>query len=346
MHLPCILGRVVCLCFAPGTCLPPVLWVPLAMWLWPLLPWLLGPHCHPVAMPLLVLVSCTTSPWTLPSRKNPPLHPRDSGCRISLPFPTQNSHKVGHESTQQCFPPVGFVCSLKFHMCSLSSPQRTVHMMCVCVCMCWGRGGSSAPPQALTGPRSHGELFENLLVSIPRHTVFTEGCVAQFATLYWPAGLPWWLRGKKKKICLPMQETWVQSLSWKDPPEKEMTTHSIILAWEIPWTEEPGRLQFIESQRVRHNLVTRTTTAHLLWPSHPKYWILPSMCRWQMLAEVWAVRGNSAFWLLRVSCKTCLWWTHVDTVCAEYPWTLAWTLWKKSHCHCLLFTFLYGSNLL
>ena len=203
MHLPCILGRVVCLCFAPGTCLPPVLWVPLAMWLWPLLPWLLGPHCHPVAMPLLVLVSCTTSPWTLPSRKNPPLHPRDSGCRISLPFPTQNSHKVGHESTQQCFPPVGFVCSLKFHMCSLSSPQRTVHMMCVCVCMCWGRGGSSAPPQALTGPRSHGELFENLLVSIPRHTVFTEGCVAQFATLYWPAGLPWWLRGKKKKKNLP-----------------------------------------------------------------------------------------------------------------------------------------------
>ena len=39
-----------------------------------------------------------------------------------------------------------------------------------------------------------------------------------------------------------MQETWVQSLGWKDLLEKEMTTHSSILAWEIPWTVEPGRL--------------------------------------------------------------------------------------------------------
>ena len=40
-----------------------------------------------------------------------------------------------------------------------------------------------------------------------------------------------------------MQETWVQSLDWEGPLEKEMATHSGILAWEIPWTEEPGRLQ-------------------------------------------------------------------------------------------------------
>ena len=39
------------------------------------------------------------------------------------------------------------------------------------------------------------------------------------------------------------QETWVQSLGWEDPVEKGMATHSIILAWRIPWTEEPGRLQ-------------------------------------------------------------------------------------------------------
>ena len=43
------------------------------------------------------------------SRKNPPLHPRDSSCRISLPFPTQNSHKVGHEKAQQCLPQVKLV---------------------------------------------------------------------------------------------------------------------------------------------------------------------------------------------------------------------------------------------
>ena len=44
--------------------------------------------------------------------------------------------------------------------------------------------------------------------------------------------------------CLPkMWETWVRSLSWEDPLEKEMATHSSTLAWKIPWTEEPGRLQ-------------------------------------------------------------------------------------------------------
>ena len=50
-----------------------------------------------------------------------------------------------------------------------------------------------------------------------------------------------------------MQETWVQSLGWEDLLEKEMATHSSILAWKIPWIEDPGRLQSMGSQRVRHN---------------------------------------------------------------------------------------------
>ena len=50
-----------------------------------------------------------------------------------------------------------------------------------------------------------------------------------------------------------MQETWVQSQGWEDPLEKEMATHSSILAWRIPWTEESGRLQSMGSQRVRYN---------------------------------------------------------------------------------------------
>ena len=50
----------------------------------------------------------------------------------------------------------------------------------------------------------------------------------------------------------PMRGTWVQSLGREDLLEKEMATHSGILAWKIPWTEEPGRLQFMGSQRVRH----------------------------------------------------------------------------------------------
>ena len=56
-----------------------------------------------------------------------------------------------------------------------------------------------------------------------------------------------------------MQETRHQSLGWENPQEKEMTTHSGVLAWKIPWTEEPGRLQSMESQRVRHD---RSDLAH------------------------------------------------------------------------------------
>ena len=50
-----------------------------------------------------------------------------------------------------------------------------------------------------------------------------------------------------------MQEMQVQSLDWEDPLEKGMATHSSILIWRIPWTEEPGGLQFMGSQRVGHN---------------------------------------------------------------------------------------------
>ena len=57
-----------------------------------------------------------------------------------------------------------------------------------------------------------------------------------------------------------MQETWVPSLDWEDPLQKGMATHSSILAWRIPWTEEPGRLQSLVSKRVRHNSVTNTFT--------------------------------------------------------------------------------------
>ena len=64
-------------------------------------------------------------------------------------------------------------------------------------------------------------------------------------------GLPWWLSGKESR--LPMQETWAQSLGREVPLEEEMASHSSILAWRSPWTEEPGGLQSIGSQRVGHD---------------------------------------------------------------------------------------------
>ena len=77
-----------------------------------------------------------------------------------------------------------------------------------------------------------------------------------------------------------MQETRVQSLGWEDPLEKEMAAHSSILAWKIPWTEEPGRLSSMGSQRVGHDWATSlslyfhfTFTFHVssisgFWPLH------------------------------------------------------------------------------
>ena len=60
------------------------------------------------------------------------------------------------------------------------------------------------------------------------------------------------------------QETWVRSLGGEDPLEKQMATHSSILAWRIPWIEEPGRLQSMGSQRVRHDWETNWLTNDLL----------------------------------------------------------------------------------
>ena len=57
-----------------------------------------------------------------------------------------------------------------------------------------------------------------------------------------------------------MQETWVQSLDLEDPLEEGMATHCSILAWRIPWTEEPGSLQFMGLQRIRHDWVIITHT--------------------------------------------------------------------------------------
>ena len=58
-----------------------------------------------------------------------------------------------------------------------------------------------------------------------------------------------------------MRETWVRSLGWEDVLEKGMATHSSVLSWRNPWTKEPGGLQSMESQRVRHDWVTKHSTA-------------------------------------------------------------------------------------
>ena len=61
-----------------------------------------------------------------------------------------------------------------------------------------------------------------------------------------------------------MQETWVQSLGQEDPLKKEMATHSCILAWRTPWTEQPGGLQSMGSHRVRQDLARRVIMRNVL----------------------------------------------------------------------------------
>ena len=112
-----------------------------------------------------------------------------------------------------------------------------------------------------------------------------------------------------------MQETWVQSLGRKDPLEKEMATHSSILAWEIPWTEEPGRLQSVEWQRGRHNSGTKQqqqrwavtlneysfTLKLLVFPS-----VLPSQKEKVILKDTFFLRLNMHDWTtleLSITCR-------------------------------------------
>ena len=89
------------------------------------------------------------------------------------------------------------------------------------------------------------EIFISISVSIPIYVcVYIYLC--DYASLV----------AQTVKDLSAMQETRVRSLGWEDPLEKEMAAHSSILAWKIPWTAEPGRLQTIGLQRVRHDWAT------------------------------------------------------------------------------------------
>ena len=76
------------------------------------------------------------------------------------------------------------------------------------------------------------------------------------------------------KICLPLQETQVQPLGGGDPLEKEIAMHSRILAWKIPWTEEPGRLQSMGPYRVGHDLATKQQVITAALKVKIMFWIL------------------------------------------------------------------------
>ena len=92
------------------------------------------------------------------------------------------------------------------------------------------------------------ELFK---FSVSSWVIFGNLCFSTNFISSWVA-----LVAQKVKHLPAVQETWVRSLGQRDPLEKEMATHSSTLVWKIPWTEEPGRLQFMGSQRVSHDWAT------------------------------------------------------------------------------------------
>ena len=111
-----------------------------------------------------------------------------------------------------------------------------------------------------------------------------------------------------------MWETWVQSLGQEDPLEKEMVTHSSILAWRIPWTDKPGRLQSMGLQRVGHNWATSlsfflsavsqksdTWTSATPPPSHPA---LCFLCLF--LTAVWWVLTSLEFREMKSNQQKCI----------------------------------------
>ena len=122
------------------------------------------------------------------------------------------------------------------------------------------------------GPRTQSSFAEQISKGSHTHALcpcFSSPCLwVSISTrktlpselLMWASLMAWRLK------CLPgMWETLVWSLSWEDPLEKEMATHSSTLAWRIPWKEEPGRLQSIGLQRVGHNWATSLSFFLSLW---------------------------------------------------------------------------------
>ena len=105
---------------------------------------------------------------------------------------------------------------------------------------------------------SVGEAYEQMSrkQNVKSNMIYTEDIYTVWASLV----------TQLVKNLPAMWKTWFRSLGWEDPLEEGMVAHSIILAWRIPWTEEPGRLQSMGSQRVGQDWMTKHSTAHTHTP--------------------------------------------------------------------------------
>ena len=144
--------------------------------------------------------------------------------------------------------------SLLYNVVLVSAVEQSESAVCVHIC--------PLPLEPPSQPRLHPTPLSHhrppswvpvLYGSFPLTIYFTHGSVYVWASLV----------AQMVKNLLAMQETWVQFLGQEDPLEEKMATHSSILAWRIPWTEEPGGLQSMGWQRVESNWATNSFSIHM-----------------------------------------------------------------------------------
>ena len=140
------------------------------------------------------------------------------------------------------------ICGLCVWLLPLSIFLRFIHVIvCIRILLLyvyimfhWGFPGSSAGKESACHAGDSGSIAGSKRSPGDR--------------IGYPLQYSWASLGAQIVKNLPaMRETWVRSLGWEDPLEKEMATHSSILAWRIPWTEQPGRPQSMGSKRVGHD---------------------------------------------------------------------------------------------
>ena len=203
-----------------------------------------------------------------------------------------------------------------------------MYALCVCVCV-YARPHSVVSDSVTPWTVAHqappswteAKILEWVAISFCRGSSWSrDRAWVLLRLLHWQA-VPWWLRMVKN---LPaVWENWLQSVGWEDPLEKGMATHSSVPAWKIPWTEDPGRLQSMGSQRVRHDWVAATHSLFTSWATREALIqcvvcaFLPSQsgfqppCIWP-LSLFWAEESSSNHDLY-VWCLAALWDVSWDT---------------------------------
>ena len=187
-----------------------------------------------------------------------------------------------------------FVC-IYTHMCVYPYLYRSLSSyVCVCVCVLVAQSYPTlwysmkcSPPDSSVHGISQARILEWVAISISRGAFQSRdqtqvSCFAGRFLTVWAPRKPFYVyihlhAHTHKYIASPVaqmvrnlpavQETCIRSLNWEDPLEKEMATHSTILAWEILWTEEPGGLQSKDSQRAGHDWATNTVSLTALCKS-------------------------------------------------------------------------------